>query len=879
MKRSLRSWLWRVPIEQEVDEELALHVEMRRREGRPLNEEDIAQVRRTCLAIARRRDRQMRLVQWWGDFTEDVRFAFRQMRSSPGFALVATVTLALGIGANSAIFALADATLLRPLPFREPDRLVALFERNTAAPRVPVSALTLEDVRNQSQSFDELATIATGAGGGPLVTAPDGSVEAVERQTVSTRFFDVLGVVPVAGRTFRASDQAPRPAVVIFSESLWRGRFNADASLIGKTVRLNGEPHTLVGVVPDDAQFTRPARMWTLSPNTLPPFLRTRAFGIFEVVGRLKPGVTLESARADVAAIGARIARDESTASKGFALDAEPLRDLLMGPDLQLTSLLLVGVVGFVLLMCCANVANLLLARTSARARELAVRTAVGAGRGRVVAQMLTESLVLALVGGVLGVAVGAAIVRAAPSFIPPGTLSPAVVLTFDARVALFGLAAAVLVGIVFGLVPAWHATSGSLLRTLGTDSRTSIGGGRFRSALVSGEVAAAVLLLCGAGLLLRTLLVLVNVDTGYRVDDSRVLTLDFSLPFGPDTPRPTPEALQQFYADVARDVEARPEIESVGWTSALPYGSTSELGFWSIEVLGAPPVRAEDRPRADVAVATEGYFRTLDLPIVAGRGFSDRDSATSPAVCIVNDAFVRRVLGGRNPLGTRIALQRGPQLKPIVKEIVGVARQTSGGAAERADILQVYMPLSQFPTGDVYMVARASTRPAEALTPIVRSIVAGYDPNTPVRRDRTLEFLSVQSTAGYRFRAAIVATFAGLALVLAMIGVFGVLAYSVQQRRREFGVRVALGASSPSILWLVLGRAGRLIAAGGAIGLLLAFVLGRSIASFLFGVPPVDPVTFAGVALVVVLTAVVAAAAPAWRAARVDPAVMFRAD
>ena len=335
-------------------------------------------------------------------------------------------------------------------------------------------------------------------------------------------------------------------------------------------------------------------------------------------------------------------------------------------------------------------------------------------------------------------------------------------VLAFDARVAAFGLAAAVLVGIVFGLVPAWHATSGSLLQALGTESRTSTGGGRFRSVLVSGEVAAAVLLLCGAGLLLRTLLVLVNVDDGYRVDGSRVLTLDFSLPFGPNTPRPTPEALQQFYADVARDVEARPEVESVGWTSALPYGSTSELGFWSVEVVGDPPVPAEDRPRADVAVATEGYFRTLDLPIVAGRGFSDRDSATSPAVCIVNDAFVRRVLGGRNPLGVRIALQRTPQMKPIVKEIVGVARQTSGGAAERADILQVYMPLSQFPTGDVYMVARASTGPAEALTPIVRSIVAGYDPNTPVRRDRTLEFLSVESTAGYRFRAAIVGTFAG---------------------------------------------------------------------------------------------------------------------
>jgi putative ABC transport system permease protein len=800
------------------------------------------------------------------------------MRVSAGFTLVATATLALGIGANSAIFALADATLLRPLPFRDPDRLVALIERNATAPRVPVSVLTLEDVRQQSRSFEELAAIQMGAGGGPLVTAPDGTVEAVERQSVSTRFFDVLGVAPVAGRAFRSSDEAPRTTVVIFSESLWRGRFNADPALVGKTVRLNGEPHTLVGVVPDRAQFTRPARMWTLMPQ-LPPFVRTRSFGIAEVVGRLKPGVTLENARADVAAIGARIVRENPTVSKGFALDAEPLRDLLMGPDLQLTSLLLVGVVGFVLLMCCANVANLLLARTSARARELAVRTALGAGRGRVVAQMLTESLVLALIGGVLGVALADAIIRVAPALIPPGTLSPAVALTFDARVAAFGFAAAILVGIVFGLAPAWHATSRSLLESLATESRTSTGGGRFRSVLVSGEVAAAVLLLCGAGLLLRTLLVLVNVDTGYRVDHSRVLTLDFSLVGGPNSRYPTPEAMLQFFADVARDVEARPEVESVGWTSALPYGTTSELGFWSTEVLGHPAVPADERPRADLAVATEGYFRTIDLPIVAGHGFSDRDSAASPAVCIVNEVFVRRVLGGRNPLGMRIALQRFPQMKPIVKEIVGVVRQTSGGAAERAEILQVYMPLAQFPTGDVYMVARASSGPAEALTQIVRSIVAGYDPNTPVRRDRTLEFLSVESTAGYRFRAAIVGTFAALALVLAMIGVFGVLAYSVQQRQREFGVRVALGASSPSILRLVLANAGRLIAVGGAIGLALAFALGRTIAAFLFGVPTVDAVTFAGVAVVVAVTAAVASAAPAWRAARVDPVIMFRAD
>jgi putative ABC transport system permease protein len=279
------------------------------------------------------------------------------------------------------------------------------------------------------------------------------------------------------------------------------------------------------------------------------------------------------------------------------------------------------------------------------------------------------------------------------------------------------------------------------------------------------------------------------------------------------------------------------------------------------------------------MAVADDGYFRTLDLPIVAGRRFNDRDMAGTPAVCIVNEAFVRRLLGGRNPLGMRIALQRTPDSPPIVKEIVGIARQTKGFTADRDEFVQVYMPLAQFPTADVYMVARSAAGSAAALTPIIRSIVARHDPNTPVRRDRTLEFLSVQSTAGYRFRAAIVAAFATLALALAAIGVFGVLGYSVQQRRREFGVRVALGATSPSIVWLVLQSVGRLVAAGGVIGLALALLLGRSIVAFLFAVPPVDPITVAGVAALLLVTAAVAAAAPAWNAARVDPVTMFRAD
>ena len=364
----------------------------------------------------------------------------------------------------------------------------------------------------------------------------------------------------------------------------------------------------------------------------------------------MKPGVTIDAARGDVEAIGARIAREHSDAGAGFGLAIEPFRDWLMGPDLQLTSLLLLGVVGFVLLMCCANVANLLLARANVRSRELAVRAALGAGRGRVIAQMLIESLVLSLVGAAFGLAIGAAILRAAPALIPPGLLPASVTLGFDARVVMFGIAAAVAVGILFGLGPAWQATRASLTSTLASESRSSTGSGRFRSVVVSGEVAAAVLLLCGAGLLLRTLLVLVNVDTGYRVDASRVLTLDFSVDFGPKTPRPTQESLMQFYDTVAREVGEAAGSEERRVDEQPSVRNDIELGMWSIEVVGDPSVAAENRPSADFAVADEGYFRTLDLPIVAGRGFSDRDTTTAPSVCIVNEAFVRRVLGG----GTR---------------------------------------------------------------------------------------------------------------------------------------------------------------------------------------------------------------------------------
>jgi putative ABC transport system permease protein len=410
----------------------------------------------------------------------------------------------------------------------------------------------------------------------------------------------------------------------------------------------------------------------------------------------------------------------------------------------------------------------------------------------------------------------------------------------------------------------------------MSSESRSATAtGSRLRSLLVASEVAAAVLLLCGAGLLLQTVLTLISGDTGYRSTSGSVLSLDFSVRTGKNSRYPSEEAIAKFYDAVGRDVASLPEVRSVGWASSLPYG-TSELGRWAFGIVGDPQVAGRDRPTAEYTTADPGYFRTLDLPIVSGRGFNERDTLHSLSICLVNEAFVRRHFKARDPIGVRLSLTP-PNGPAQVREIVGVARQTSGQPDAPEELLQVYVPLAQFPTGDVFMVVQPSVGAASALTPLVRRVVARIDPEVPVRRDRTLETLAIESTAGYRFRAKMVGTFAALALVLAMVGVFGVLAYTVQQRQREIGVRMALGATGARVMWLVLRDAGGMIATGVVAGLVFAALSGRLLAAFLFGVDPLDPLTFVSVPAVILFTALIAAAAPAWRASRINPVEAFR--
>jgi putative ABC transport system permease protein len=815
----------------------------------------------------------MRMGLWLGELWNDFKFACRQLKSSPAFTLVATLTLALGIGANSAIFALADATLLRPLPYGDPNRLVAIWENSPATTRSYVSPLNMLDWNARSRTLEKIAGF-TPTVGGMVMAGADGNAETVSRQWVTAGIFDVLGVRPIAGRTFSAEDEAKRANVVVMSEAFWRTRYNGDPTVVGREIRLDGSLWTVVGIVPAEFQLIGQSSLWAMRPIVnLPP--RARAAYVLQVVGRVKSGVSIEAAGADLGAVAEGLAREFPQTNKDRGVMLERLHDSIIGSDLRRTSMLFLGVVGFVLLICCANVANLLLARATVRTRELAVRSALGAGRHRIIRQLLTESVVLSLIGGALGAGVGAAILRVAPSLIPQGLLPPTVTLTFDMRVVAFCAGVAVVVGLFFGVMPAWRATAFSSAEVIGSESRSVTGrGGRFRELLVIGEVATAVLLLFGAGLLLRTLVAVEAFDRGFRADSVLSMLVD---PLG--SKYPTDESLQQFYDQVETEITGVPGVAGVAWASALPLDFFDSGGF-SFEIVGDPPLDDSQRPATEYQVVSPTYFSTLDLPILAGRPFDRRDTRNGLPVCIVNEAFARS-FHGRSPIGQRVALRpaSSPQDKPDVREIVGVARQVKGRPDETKDFVQLYVPMAQDLSDDIFLIVRPKSGRAEALTSSVRAAISRVDKEqlVSVRSVMTLEDIAWAATGRHRFRAVMVIAFAVLALVLAMVGVFGILAYSVQQHVRDFGVRRALGATTNDVLRLVILNAARVVAAGAVIGLALSAVAGRLLETMLFGVRPLDLATFVAVIIVLAITAALSIAGPAWRAVRIDPAVALR--
>jgi putative ABC transport system permease protein len=812
------------------------------------------------------------LIDTWQDF----RYALRMLVKEPQFTLAAVLTLALGIGANSAIFALVDATLLRPLPFPDADRVVAVWEQTRQVPRGRVSVLNMLDWDKRAQTFEVIAGYVPSVGGMVLGGA-DGPPETISRQWVTYGVFDALGLKPIVGRSFQRADDEQELNAVVLSEGFWRSTLAADPAIGGKTLRLDGDLYTVVGVVADEAQVIGRASIWGLVSVTKAGPRARRGYPL-HAIGRMKPGVALSAAQSDIDTVAAALAREYPDTNTGRSVALVPLRDQIFGPELKKTSTLFLGVVGLVLLICCANVANLLMTRATVRRRELAVRSALGASRARVVRQLVTESLVLAFIGGTLGLAVGGAILQAAPLVVPEALLPPVIALALDARVVAFCAIATLGAGLIFGLAPAWQATDFSVAHVMTSSSRSVTGrGGAMRGLLVAGQVGVAVVLLFGGGLLLRTLLAADGVDRGYRADSVLTMVVD---PMSSEYP--TDAAELQFYDAVLRDVSAVPGVRSAAWATTLPMGSSYE-GSVFFDVVGDTRPADRQPPQADYQIVSLTYFDTVDLSLVAGRRFDERDRPGNPRVCIVNEAMAARHLGTGEPVGRQVAMRPTgtPDAAPVMCEVVGVARQVKGHPTESDDLLQVYVPLAQDTPGDIFLLVRSATEDASALVSPVRAAIARHDPSqlVSVRSPMTLDDVAAEATARYRFRAALVMAFSVLALTLAMVGLFGVMAYSVQQHVRDFGVRRALGASTGAVVRLVAGRALRVIGAGAVVGLALTPVVGSLLQTLLFGVTPMDPATFAGVAAVVILGGLASAVGPAWRAARVDPATALRSE
>lgn len=803
-------------------------------------------------------------------FWKDLSYAGRVLRKAPGFTAVVLSVLAIGIGANGAIFSLLDAVLLRALPFQNPDELMSLWEQPPNHRHNRVSPLNFEDWREQNHSFSSMAAIAGGAK--TLLTA-GGNAERIPGQSVTTGFFDVLGVRPVVGRTFTSGDARLHSKVVVLSKGLWKRRFGSDPKLIGKTVILDSEPFTVVGIVPERFQIFWESELWTPFYPTRSPEQRQEHY--LRVIGRLRKGLNADQAGSDMARVAANIARMSPATNKGWTVAMEPLRDSIVGDDLRTTSLVLCVAVGFVLLIAGANVANLLLVRGAGKAREIAVRVSLGATRSRILSQLLSESLLLAVIGGTAGAGFAYLIIRSAPAFLPAGTLPAGLSLSFNGRLVAYVSAVVLVIGVLCGLGPVWEAGRIAVADALRAAGRTHTGSAaRIRSSLAASEVAISVTLAIGAGLLLRTLETIRNQDPGYHAD--RVLTMYVGLPL---QRYPEPRDALRFYQSVEGELAALPGVRSVGLGTTLP------LDGWDIgqgfRIVGETPRRASEEASANYQMVSAGYFKTLGIGLLSGRGFTEEDTSRSTPVCVINEELARRYFRGQRPIGRRLIVHAmdpaGP--KPVMREIVGVIRQVKvQGLAERENALEIYVPITQNAWYSASIAVATAGRPLSFVAEVKRAI-AKVDREQPVTQVRTMDEVSANSIAQPRFRAELLGSFALWALLLAAVGVFSVITFSVAQRTREFGVRMAVGAATADIVGMVIGDGLKIAAVGVGIGLAAAGLLTRLLASFLYGVTPTDAATFAAAPVLMSLVAIASGLIPALHASRTNPATVLRQE
>ncbi|HEV3062287.1 MAG TPA: ABC transporter permease [Vicinamibacterales bacterium] len=803
----------------------------------------------------------------------DVRFALRLCLGAPGFTTVAVLALALGVGANTAIFTIVNAALIERLPFKDPARLVVLWEENAHRPGRPNTVGPMNFVRwkERATSFEGMAGFADTR----TNLTGSGNPEELTIQNVTAGFFSVAGVSPAIGRGFTEAESVDRnAAVVVLSHALWLRRFGGDPSIVGRTIQLNGTANVVVGVMPPDVRLLmksnslvgKPIDLW--APWVLPASARDARGRYMSVLARLSPGASLDRAQTEMTAVAAATAAELPDVDTGWTVRVLSIRDELAG-DLRPALLMLAGAVAFVLLIACANVANLLLARGAVRQREMAIRAAVGAGRGRLARQLFTEVAVLGAAGGLAGLVVAQASLKvlAAASPIDLAQFGPVrlnyAVLAFTALISL-------LTAIVCGFAPAFEGGRADVQESL-KDGGHAAGAGlrhrRLRQAFVVAEIALAVVLLVGAGLMIRSFGSLRSVDPG--MDTRDVLTLRVALPFRKYN---TPDKALQFFDQAVKKVATLPGVRSAGMISYLPFASLGAATAFTI--VGQPPPPPGQDFVTDVSVCDNGYFQTLRLPLVRGRWFTDRELHETSNVVIINEALARRYFPGADPLGKSLVINmNNPNVPTAIVGVVGSSKFTSLESETRP---ATYWPHPQLAYTSMTLTVRTGSDPAP-FAPIVEREIQSIDPDQPVSDVRTMEQWVERTIARERFSSFLLLVFASLAMLLAAMGIYGVMSYAVSQRTPEIGIRVALGAGRRDITRLIVGNGARLTAIGLGIGVALALALGRAIASLLFETTSADPPTFAAVVLLLGGVAVFASYVPARRAARIAPTEALR--
>ena len=863
-------------VERDVTRELRSHLDMKVEElvaaGLPRTEAervakmafgDLAVVEAECVGVRQRRAVTQRRSDMVHDIVQDVRFGARALRRSPGFATIAILTLGLAIGANAAIFSAVDAVVLRPLPYRDPSRLVAV----SLEPNASISKRTVVMLRERQRSFVELAGYSRWG----FTLTGQGEPEVLAGATSTANLFTTLGAGAMIGRTFGADEDRPgRENVVVLSYGLWVRRFAADSSIVGRAIVLNGQPHTVVGVMPRGFEFpARGSALWTPTPIDA---ANTNDFSAGYLLGlaRLRTSATVAQATADLRESAATLRRTlpaQYDSTYGRLASAEPLRDAIVGGT-RSTLLVLFAAVALVLLIGCANVTNLLLARGAAREQELALRVALGAGRGRLVRQLLTESMLLAVLGAALGVIFAIWGARLVSAGLPRDLLGVGDI-AVNGRVLSFAALTAMIVGLVFGVVPALRSGRRDRLDSLRDGTRSSAASSRRRTmrTLIVGEVALALMLATGTGLVLRSFWHLRAESPGFRADG--VLTLGVSAPGAIYDSQAKRVAL---YAALLDRLRAIPGVTSVGAVQLLPFGGSNWNPELVIEGRISPP--GAPSPEVDWRVATPDYFRTMGIALDRGRMFTATDDSASPRVAVINEALARRDFAGTDPLGKRVRtfFEGRDGWTTIIGVVADSKDQTLAGAARP----QMYRPFAQSPFAGMSVMVRTTGDPM-TFAPAARRALAAVDPSIPLERVRPLVDIVSESIAQPRLVVVLLGTFGALALVLGAIGIYGVMAYAVVQRAREIGIRSALGATPRDVLALVIGEALALAAIGVTLGIVGALALTGLLRSQLYAVSPTDPLTFVNASLGLLAVAMLASVLPALRAMRVDPARVLR--